>query len=43
LCERNFPIQGSPKKAGVGGEGQNNIIAEINNQYFYLQTSKCFK
>jgi hypothetical protein len=41
LCEQNFPSQGSPKKAGGGG--QNNIIAEINNQYFYLQTSKCFK
>jgi hypothetical protein len=39
LCERNFPSQGSPKKAG----GQNNTIAEINNEYFYFQTSKCFK
>jgi hypothetical protein len=39
LCERNFPSQGSPKKAGR----QNNIVTEINNEYFNLQTSKCFK
>jgi hypothetical protein len=30
LCERNFPSQGSPKKAGR----QNNTIAGVNNEYF---------
>jgi hypothetical protein len=38
-CERNLPSQGSPKKTGR----QNNTIVEINNKYFNLQTSKCFK
>jgi hypothetical protein len=39
LYEQNFPSQGSPKKVGR----QNNTIAEVNNEYFNLQTSKCFK
>jgi hypothetical protein len=38
-CERTFPSQGSPKKIGR----QNGTIAGVKNDYFNLQTCKCFK
>jgi hypothetical protein len=39
LCEPTFHSQGSPKKI----RGQNNTIAEANNNYFYLQAFTCLK